>query len=219
MRNISFRRGATLARLLLLLVVILTAPLVLQGEEKPSGDGDASKKFQLTSLDLGLRINSVDRAVDAMTAYAERNGGYLVNLSGGQAVFRIPVEVGEQSIVKELLSLPGINLYSSSRESVNVTSQIVDLKIKLKVSQENLQKLRELSASAGLGDLLDLENALSESLSEVEQMKGEILYLEESSNLFTVRLNINASGVMSDPRNVPILWIRNLNLQSVVGGN
>ncbi|MCB1306093.1 MAG: DUF4349 domain-containing protein [Leptospiraceae bacterium] len=171
-----------------------------------------------TRLEYSVRTESSDLFVDEIMAYASKNGGYLVALSSSRAEFRIPARLGREAIEARIAAVPGTNLYHSSRTTEDVSADLVDLRARLRVAEDNLGKLRALSTSAGIDDLLDLEKALQRSLQEVEDLKGQIRYLEESSDLFLVRIQINSIRDTSDPAVVPIPWIRNLTVGSVTGG-
>lgn len=171
---------------------------------------------EITVLQYSVRAESAERLTDELGAYATQKGGYLSAMRNGYAEYKIPVRTGRENIEKKIASVPGVSIYSQSRQSSDVTGQIVDKKAKLKVASANLSKLRQLSSQAGLDDLLDLETALSRSLEEVEELKGEIRYLEESASLYHVRIQMNQTGSQSDSATVPIPWIRRLTLEKVL---
>ncbi len=194
--------------LLIMFVLFCIFAGSLHGREK------SEDSQEITSLEYGLRVDSIDRVADLLTGFANKNNGYLFSLGSGYAEYRIPVIVGREKIELLIQSIPGAIIYRSSRQSEDVTVKLVDLKAKLKVAEENLKRLQALSRTAGLDDLLDLEKALHNTLQEVENKKGEIRFLEESAKMFAVKINMNQSGVTSDPELIPVPWIRNLTLQS-----
>ena len=187
----------------------------LAAEENPP-EGTDSAEYSITTLSYRVAVPAADRFIQAMEDYARAGGGYLVRRNGGQLVLRVPRKLGRAAIDKEIKSIPGTQVLQDARDSQEVTTRLVDLRAKYRVARQNLDKLRALSKTAGLDDLLDLEKALSQQLQEVENLKGEIRYLEEMSALYTLQLSINQGGRTSDPERVPIPWIRDLNLQGVL---
>ncbi|MCB1170036.1 MAG: DUF4349 domain-containing protein [Leptospiraceae bacterium] len=198
------------------LAVLMLGSLCLPAQIRAEAGNRES--MEVTALEFSVRAESPDRFIDEMMAFSSKQGGYLVTLRSGYAEFRIPARLGREGVESQISSIPGTFLYQSSRETRDVAGELVDLRARLKVAEDNLAKLRALSGSAGLDDLLDLERALNRSLEEVESLKGQINFLKESSNLFAVKIRINASGGTSDPEKVRIPWVRSLTLNGIMGG-
>lgn len=177
-----------------------------------------AEDYTITRLYYSVRAESTDRLIDDFAAFVNQNGGYLSNMRSGYVEYKIPVRIqgGRQSIEKKIDSIPGVNIYSATRDTTDVTETIVDRKAKLKVASSNLEKLRALSGNAGLDDLLDLEKALARSLEEVESLKGDINYYQEQSSYFDIKIRMNQVSDTSSSKKVPIPWIRSLIIQNVM---
>ena len=213
MRRKERNHTAGKAALALLILGFLGLPL-----QTIRAEDDNRESMEVTALEFSVGAESSEQIIDEMMAFSSKEGGYLVTLRSGYAEFRIPARLGRERVEGQISSIPGTFLYQSSRETSDVAGEMVDLRARLKVAEENLAKLRALSGSAGLDDLLDLERALNRSLEEVESLKGQINYLKESSSLFAVKIRINASGGTSDPEKVRIPWVRSLTLNGIMGG-
>lgn len=182
-----------------------------------NAENAGKEDMEITLLEYSVRAESSDRFVDEMVAYTSGKGGYLVTLRSGYAEFRIPAKLGREAIEKQIASIPGTYVYRAARQSEDASGELVDLRAKLKVAESNLAKLRELSSTAGLDDLLDLERALTRALEEVEDLKGRINYLKESANLYSVKIRINSTTGTSDPEKVRIPWVRGLTIDGIMG--
>lgn len=190
-------------------------PVIAQEMTQEKSRSDSKK--EIITLDYHIRSRAADAFTNDMIAYAKKQGGYLVSINRGRLVFRIPVKIGRKNIDKKIDSSAGSYIYRASYQNQDVSVRIIDLQAKLKASVTNLEKLRKLSATAGLDDLLDLETAMNNSLQKVDHLKGEISYLESSSDLYLVSIQINSIHVSSSADQVPIPWIRNLGLQGLTG--
>ncbi|MBR30034.1 MAG: hypothetical protein CMN77_01890 [Spirochaetaceae bacterium] len=184
----------------------------------PAAAEEASGNKEVTSLEFSVRTESSDRFTDEMMNFAKKSGGYLVTMRSGYLELRLPASLGREGVESRISAVPGTNVYRASRATEDVSGDLVDLRARLKVAESNLGKLRALSREAGMDDLLDLERALNRSLEEVEELKGEIRYLEESATLFSVKIQINSTRGTSDPETVRIPWVRGLTLNQVLGG-
>lgn len=178
---------------------------------------DVSKK-EIVSLSYQVRSKSSDLFVTNIIAWCKKRGGYMLSLSRGSIVLRIPKQTNRKKISQKIATTAGVQIFRSSRQANEVGSRISNLRSQLKSALTNLKNLRELSTKAGLDDLLDLETALSRSLQKVEKLKGEISFLETSASLYHVTIRLNSTHVTSNAQQVPIPWIRRLNLQGLTGG-
>ena len=178
----------------------------------------SAKDEEASTLEFSVRTESADRFTDEMMEYARKSGGYLVALRSGYMELRLPARLGPEAVEQRISAVSGTNVYGASRATEDVSGELVDLRARLKVAENNLAKLRELSDEAGMDDLLDLEKALNRSLQEVEEIKGKIRYLKESASLYSVKIRINSNTGSSDPDKVRIPRVRGLTLNGIMGG-
>ena len=195
-------------------VFLILAALVPAAAEQ----SNSSDSKEAISLEFSVRTESTDRFTDEMMSFARKSGGYLVTMRSGYLELRLPARLGLEGVESRIAAVPGTNVYRASRATEDVSGDLVDLRARLKVAESNLGKLRALSREAGMDDLLDLERALNRSLQEVEKLKGEIRYLEESATLYSVKIQINSARGTSDPEKVRIPWVRGLTVNQVLGG-
>ncbi|MCB1174195.1 MAG: DUF4349 domain-containing protein [Leptospiraceae bacterium] len=184
-----------------------------------SGKSGNQQQARIQRLEYAIRSEAAEQLIAEMRAYAKSQGGYMSSLQYGRLELRIPDTIGRAAIEQKLASVAGTHIYRNERSENDVSEELADLKARLAVAEKNLGRLRALSGAAELDDLLDLEQALSRSLNEVNQYKGQIRYLQESSQLTQVLLQINQMGGTSSATIVPIGWIRGLTLPAIVGGS
>lgn len=170
----------------------------------------------IITLNYRVSVAARDRFIAELEEFSNSQGGYLVNKSAGSVVLRMPRSIGREAIDNKIKSIPGAQVFQASRQTKDVGIRLSDQKVRLKVASANLIKLRALARTAGLDDLLELEKALSRQLQEIENLHGEIRYLEEMSALITLQMQVHAGAVTSSPDKVPVPWIRSLTLERIL---
>ncbi len=208
------------------------APIV----SMPPGRGDYSKESGAGALpssadermivrngNISLIVNSVVGARDEITQLATRLGGYVVSswISGekagmrGSISIRVPDETFEPAFV-ELRKL-AVRVESENTNSQDVTEEYIDLEARLKNAQATeSQYLALLNKAEKVDDILQIYDSLARVRSEIEQIKGRMQYLERTSSmsLITVELRPVAS---SEPL-APVGWSALEALKSAIRG-
>ncbi len=212
--------GLVLAILLLTSLSCASAPSAPSEEAvmiapAPSGQDEAAKSSGagvLTSVeeerlivrngDISLVVGDVVAAQDEVARLAAGLGGYVVSsrISGeeqdrrGRISIRVPDDRFEQALT-ELRDL-AVRVESESTDSQDVTEEYVDLESRLKNAEAmESQYLALVEKAETVEDVLRVYEALSRVRSEIEQIKGRMQYLEQSSSmsLISVRLEPAAS--------------------------
>ncbi len=181
------------------------APMPAPAPMSPPGVSDTDEGYKNTGAgalpaneermivrtgDISLVVKSVVGTQDEIAQLAVSLGGYVVSsrISGeendrrGWISIRVPDEKFEQALT-ELRGL-SVRVASESTDSQDVTEEYVDLQSRLKNAQatEN-QYLALLQKAENVEDILRIYERLSQARSEIEQLKGRIQYLENTSSM------------------------------------
>jgi hypothetical protein len=77
----------------------------------------------------------------------------------------------------------------------DVTGRVVDLGARLQAAQTSAERLRELLAnSAGVGDLLNVENQLTAREGQVDSLAGELAALRAQVDMATITLEVEPTA-------------------------
>lgn len=153
--------------------------------------------------DMALVVNDVTDTRDEIIRLAERLGGFVVSsfISGegremrGSITIRVPDEEF-QATLTELRKL-AVRVDSESTNSRDVTEEYTDLEARLKNAEATeKQYVALLSQAKNVEETLQIYAALSQVRREIEQIKGQMQYLERTSSmsLITIQLRPQGSG-------------------------
>jgi len=150
--------------------------------------------------DVSLVVNDVPAAVEYISGLAEGSGGYVVSSqvwkSGdrliGNISFRVPADFFNTAI--ESLQDMAVEVTSESTYSTDVTEEYTDLTAKLQnLNATEAQLLTILEKAETVKDILEVQTELSRVRGEIEQTKGRMQYLEKTSAMSLINVNLEQS--------------------------
>lgn len=183
----------------------------------------ATERMIVRNGDMALVVKAVVVARDEISQLAVRLDGYVVSswISGegqemrGSIQIRVPDEQFDLALA-ELRQL-AVRVESESTNSQDVTEQYTDLQARLKNAEATeSQYLALLDKAKDVPDIIQIYDSLSRVRAEIEQIKGQMQYLERTSamSLLTVRLQPAATA---SPL-VPVGWSILEALKSAIRG-
>ena len=194
-----------LALVMLLLATVscarATAPSPMPPEEGialyKEGGTDSSGALLVTedrmivrTGDMSLVVEDVINARDAITQLAARFDGYVVSsqISGEEEEMRgwISIRVPDERFDQALAELRGlaVRVKSESTSSQDVTQEYTDLQARLNNAEATeKQYLALLEKATDVQDILSIYQSLSQVRQEIEQIKGQMQYLERTSSM------------------------------------
>jgi len=147
--------------------------------------------------DMSLVVEDVVSARDEIAQLAVKFDGYVVSsqISGeeqdmrGWISIRVPDDKFEQTLA-ELREL-AVRVTSESTDSRDVTEEYVDLQSRLRNAEATeSQYLALLEKAEDVEDILRIYDSLSRVRSEIEQIKGRMQYLERTSSMSLISVNL-----------------------------
>lgn len=175
-------------------------------EEAPSPGGGvapaAIERLVIQNADLAIVVADVQVRMKAVEALAVELGGYVVSsniyqtttnngvtVPEGQIVVRIPSEKLNEALDK--IKAEVIEVRSENRSGQDVTAEYVDLQSRLKNLEATEAQLTEIMDNATrTEDVLNVFNQLSSIREQIELVKGQMKYYEESAALSAVSVRI-----------------------------
>ncbi len=170
------------------------------GMEEPSSGGDVvipTERMIVRNGDISLVVEDVANARDDIEQLAAGFGGWVVNSNiygeeeemRGWISIRIPSDKFDQALV-ELRAL-AVRVTSESTSTQDITEEYVDLQSRLKNAEATEgQYLALLEQAEEVDDILSIYEALSQIRYEIEQLKGRMQYLEQTSAMSLISVNL-----------------------------
>ncbi len=161
------------------------------------GNGTAVMERKLIArVSLTLEVKDLKVQVLKAETIAKEEGGYLSDSQIYQEetseraslTLMIPFTKLDQAVVK-IRELGKVRFEQKSTE--DVTRQFIDSQARVNNLQKEEAALSELLKRTGkLSDILEVENELSRVRTEIEQIQGELRYLEHLTSYSTVTLSL-----------------------------
>jgi hypothetical protein len=181
-----------------------------------STDTPSAGRDIITTARVTLRVADIAKAADALTALAEKHGGYVESsdiglepgarsgtapdaaqgaptepsLPSGDGWVSIRVPAADLTAVRDAVGERGQELGSSiSREDVTATA--VDLRARVDASKASVQRLTELMSKSGsVADLIAAETALSERQAQLESYQQQLKSLDDQVSMSSVQVQL-----------------------------
>jgi hypothetical protein len=166
----------------------------LQQTTPPALGPDASKIIRDGSMSIEVPKDDFSKGFAAVTRIAQNNGGFVLSsqIRGqrrGTLVLRIPAKRFDDAMV----ALRGIGaVQAQSITGKDVTAQYIDLKARLQNAIGQRTVLRNLMSQATtIQETITVQNRLSQVELEVEQIQGQLNFIEDQVAEATVRVEIH----------------------------
>lgn len=173
--------------------------LMRMSAESSSTADVRSDRMLIWSAKLTVEVGSIDEAVAAAQALAERTGGFVEQKSftaenAARLVLRIPAQSFKTALsdMEELGSVTARDI-----EGEDVTEQYIDVEARLKNKIVLRDRLTQLLAKAtAVKDILAIETELNRVQADIDSMQGRIKSLKSRVDFATVRLNLERKPVL-----------------------
>lgn len=164
----------------------------------------AQERLVIQNVDLGMVVKDPKARMAQITALASEFGGFVVSSNLYQSYTSFGQEVPEATIVirvpaqrldeaLERIKEGAGDIDYENRSGQDVTNQYVDLQSQLKAKQAAEAKLLEIMDQAVRAeDVLAIYMQVQTVQTEIEQLKGQIKYLEESAAMSAISVRLIA---------------------------
>ena len=167
-----------------------------------TGNVQTQERLVIVNVDLGIVVKDPKARMAEISALANEFGGFVVSSNLFQSYTSFGKEVPEATIVIRVpaerldealdrIKEGAVDIDYENRTGQDVTSIYVDLQAQLKAKQAAEAKLLEIMDQATRAeDVLAIYLQVQQVQTEIEQLKGQIQYYEESAamSLISVRL-------------------------------
>jgi hypothetical protein len=172
--------------------------------ESNAAQPQAQERLVIENADLAIVVQDPKARMSEISNLANEFGGYVVSSNIYQSFTSLGKEVPEATIVIRVpserlddalaqIKEGAVEVLRENRSGQDVTSQYVDLQAQLTAKQAAEQKLLEIMDQATRAeDVLAIYLQVQTVQTEIEQLKGQIQYLEESAALSAISVQLIA---------------------------
>jgi Domain of unknown function (DUF4349) len=163
----------------------------------------AQERLVIENADLAIVVKDPKARMKEISDLAKEMGGFVVSsnlyqdtstgreVPQANIVIRVPSDKLDEALAK--IKEGAVDVPHENRSGQDVTSQYVDLQAQLKAKQAAEQKLLEIMDQATKAeDVLAIYLQVQTVQTEIEQLKGQIKYLEESAALSAISVQLIA---------------------------
>ncbi len=160
--------------------------------QEPAPVSDVNR-LVVTNTNISLKVNDVRKAIEGINSIATRLGGFMVDSSlnqpeegaSGNISIRIPASKLNEGL-NEIRDL-GVKVISENVVGTDVTAEFVDIEARLETLLKTKAKFEQIMAGASsINDLLNIQRELINLQSQIDSLRGQQKYLEQTARLSLV---------------------------------
>ncbi|MCW5874809.1 MAG: DUF4349 domain-containing protein [Anaerolineales bacterium] len=175
------------------------------GSSIASAPNTNAERLVIQNASISVVVDQPDLTMQSITQMAERFGGFVVDsylyqrtlsnglqAPSGSITIRVPAERLQEAL--ELIEADANTVLSKNLSGQDVTAQYTDLQSRLRNLQDAEVLLRQIMQDAiESEDILAAFNQLNAITEQIEVLKGQIKYYEESAALSAISVELTAS--------------------------
>ena len=168
-----------------------------------NGDRVPVERMVIKTANMALVVEDVTTSLQQITNLAAVNGGYVINSdiredqSRLYASISFRVDAAKFNDTLQSLRNLAVDVRSESTSGQDVTEEYVDLDAQLRNLETSVEQLLELKKKAGtVADLLEVQRELTNTEGQINQIKGRMQYLEQSSDLSSIYASLEQSKLV-----------------------
>jgi hypothetical protein len=168
-----------------------------------SGEPVTQDRLVIRNANLTLVVTNPTASVDTISKMAEDMGGFVVstnlyesaygtaNLTAMQGTITIRVPAEQLDVALDTIKAGAIEVRSENVSGEDVTQQYVDLQSRLRNLEAAEKQLQEIMGSATTTtDVMQVYNQLVQVRGEIETVKGQMQYFEQSARLSAITIEL-----------------------------
>ncbi len=173
------------------------------GKAVYSGEPVSQERLVIRNANLTLVVTDPTASVEAISKMAEDMGGFVVssylyesaygngNLTATQGTITVRVPADQLDMALDTIKAAAIEVRSENISGEDVTQQYVDLESRLRNLEAAEEQLQEIMGSATTTeDVMMVYNQLVSVRGEIETVKGQMQYFEQSARLSAITIEL-----------------------------
>jgi hypothetical protein len=164
----------------------------------------ATQRIVIQNADLSIVVKDVNARAQQIQDMAKGMGGFVVSVNSyqtyasngtkvpqAQVVVRVPQEKLDEALTE--IKKDAVEVQNETRSGQDVTDQYVDLQSRLTAKEAaEAQLLKIMQDATRTEDVLAVYTQLQQIQSDIEVLKGQIKYIEQSAALSAISVNVIA---------------------------
>lgn len=166
--------------------------------ESSAPPSDSPERLVIKTSSLSLLVKDVSVVIGQIQTAAENLGGFLINSHLSQpesaATGSISVRVPQDKVATAMATFKefSVKVVSQSVSGRDVTDQYQDLKARLDILNKAKAKYEQiLDQATQVKDLLSVQRELTNLQSQIDSVKGQQKYLEQSAQLSQITIYLS----------------------------
>jgi len=165
------------------------------GTEQSPADiaAEYADRMVVFTADFNMKVDNIEEKVGELTQICLSYGGFVSTVStrtdGGAIIMRVP----QSYFYNAISDIEAIgDVQSKDVKGEDVTDSYIDLESRLsniQLQEVRLQEILELATS--VEEILDVEAELERIRGEIEQITGQLVYLDSRIELATITVRMN----------------------------
>ena len=168
----------------------------IPGSQSPPSD--SPDRLVITTSGLSLLVKDVSVVISQIQTATENLGGFLINSHLSQpesvATGSISVRVPQDKVASAMDTFKefSVKVVSQSVTGRDVTDQFQDLKARLDILNKTKVKYEQiLDQATAVADLLNVQRELTNLQAQIDSIKGQQQYLEQSAELSQITIYLS----------------------------
>jgi len=160
----------------------------------------STERMVIRTAYLTLVVEDVSMALTQITSLAAANGGFVVNSDIREDQNRLYANISFRVVSTKFndalqsLRNMAVDVKSETTSGQDVTEQYTDLASRLRNLEASEAQLLELMKQAGkVDEILQVQRELTNTRGQIEQIKGHMQYLQQSSDLALINVSLEQS--------------------------
>lgn len=166
-------------------------------------------RIVIKNANLSIVVEKPFEALDAIISLASQTGGYVVNsrtykttsengveVPEAEITIRVPSEKLDEAldVIRKLVKDTSKDIRSENITGQDITLEYIDLQSRLATyEQTEKQLLRIMETATKTEDVLNILTRLNDIRQQIESIKGQIKYYDESSKLSAIYVRLVAA--------------------------
>ena len=161
----------------------------------------ATGKQVISQASVSLNVSNVSTALNQVETMAQNLGGSVDNMSSSgaqnQEQANVTIRVPANQFLTALNQLQNMGTVENQNiNSQDVTQQYIDLQAQLTSAQMEEQSLQAILAKATtVSDEIAIQEQLTQVIAQVENLQGQINYMQNQVAMSTITVNLNTPQV------------------------
>lgn len=168
------------------------------GGDSGSGAGQVEAQKVISTGNVQLRSDDVGKAVFDVRKVVDVHGGSIseddteTDRDGDALRSRMVLRIPTADFDEAMAELEEVaTLSSSQRQSADVTTQVLDIDVRVEAQQRSIDRIQVLFDNAtSIKDVVDIEGELSRRQADLASLEAQQRYLADQTSMSTITLTV-----------------------------